>query len=71
MGSGRGTYVEDKPPVFTLVDHGTDQRYVVPAKSADDSTVRLLIAVVEEESHTIYTDGFCAYDPLEDDEEYQ
>lgn len=55
---GRVTYEEDKPPVFTLVDRSTDYRYVVPAKSADESTVRLLLVVFEEESLTVYTDGF-------------
>jgi transposase-like protein len=68
---GRGTYDGDKPPVFTLVDRGTGQRYVVPAKSADESTVRLLLENHEEESLTVYTDGFRAYDPLEDDDAYQ
>ena len=68
---GRGSYAEDKPPVFTLVDRGSDQRYVVAAKSADESTVRLLLVVIEEESLTVYTDGFRASDPLEDDENYQ
>ncbi|ELZ81078.1 ISH4-type transposase [Haloferax elongans ATCC BAA-1513] len=67
---GRGSYEGDKPPVFTIVDRGTGQRYVVPAKSADESTVRLLLADHEEESLTVYTDGFRAYDPLEDDEEF-
>ncbi len=68
---GRGTYEDDKPPVFTLVDRGTDERYVVPAKSADESNVRLLLANHEQESLTVYTDGFRAYDPLEDDDEFQ
>ena len=68
---GRGTYDGDKPPVFTLVDRGTEQRYVVPAKSADESTVRLLLENHEEESLTVYTDGFRAYDPLEDDDAYR
>ncbi|SEP23082.1 Transposase and inactivated derivatives [Halogranum amylolyticum] len=67
---GRGSYEGDKPPVFTIVDRGTGQRYVVPAKSADESRVRLLLADHEEESLTVYTDGFRAYDPLEDDEEF-
>jgi transposase-like protein len=67
---GRGSYEGDKPPVFTIVDRGTGQRYVVPAKSADESTVRLLLADHEEESLTVYTDGFRAYDPLEDDDEF-
>jgi len=67
---GRGSYEGDKPPVFTIVDRGTGQRYVIPAKSADESTVRLLLADHEEESLTVYTDGFRAYDPLEDDDEF-
>jgi len=67
---GRGSYEGDKPPVFTIVDRGTGQRYVVPAKSADESTVRLLLGNHEEESLTVYTDGFRAYDPLEDDDEF-
>jgi transposase-like protein len=67
---GRGSYEGDKPPVFTIVDRGTGQRYVVPTKSADESTVRLLLADHEEESLTVYTDGFRAYDPLEDDDKF-
>ncbi|MDS0243979.1 MULTISPECIES: IS1595 family transposase [unclassified Haloferax] len=67
---GRGSYGGDKPPVFTIVDRGTGQRYVVPAKSADESTVRLLLGDHKEESLTVYTDGFLAYDPLEDDDEF-
>lgn len=65
---GRGTYAEDKPPVFTLVDRGSNQRYVVPAKSADESTVRLLFENHEEESLTVNMDGFRVSDLLEDDE---
>jgi transposase-like protein len=42
--------------VFTLVDRGSDNRYEVPAKSTDESTVRLLLVVVEQESLTVYTD---------------
>ncbi len=68
---GRGNYDEDKPPVFILVDLGSDQRYVVPSNSADESTVRLLLNNHEEESLTVYIDGFRAYDPLEKDEMYQ
>jgi transposase-like protein len=67
---GRGTYAEDKPPVFMIVDRGDGQRYVIPAKSADESTVRLLLATREEESLTVYTDGFRAYDPLDDADTY-
>jgi transposase-like protein len=56
--------------VFLLVDRGSDQQYVVPPKSADESTVQLLDNH-EEESLTVYTDGFRAYDPVEDDENFQ
>ncbi|MFC6766787.1 IS1595 family transposase [Natrinema soli] len=61
---------EDKLPVFVLVDRGTNDCYVLPAKSAKESTVRLLLADHEQESLTVYTDGLRAYDPLEDDEEF-
>jgi len=60
--------IGDKPPVFTLVDRGSGQRYVVLAKSADEVTVRLLLVIVEKESLTVYTGGFRAYDPLDDNE---
>ena len=68
---GRGEYAEDKPPVFILVDRGSDQRYVVPAKSADESTVRLLLVDCEKKPLTAYPDGSRAYDPLDNDENYQ
>jgi transposase-like protein len=68
---GLGSYDGDKPPVFVLVDRGSDQRYVIPSKSADESIVRLLLDNHEEESLTVYTDRFRAYDPLEKDETYQ
>jgi transposase len=67
---GRGTYAEDKPPVFILVDRGSGDRYVVPAKAADESTVRLLLADRQQESLTVYTDGFRAYEPLEEDDAF-
>jgi len=67
---GRGSYERDKPPVFILADRGTGQRYVIPAKSVNEPTVRLLLAGGEEESLTVYTDGFRAYDPLDDDERF-
>ncbi|MEF8863849.1 MAG: IS1595 family transposase, partial [Haloarculaceae archaeon] len=67
---GRGTYENDKPPVFILVDRGTKQRYVIPAKAADESTIRLLLADRQQESLTVYTDGFRAYEPLEDDDSF-
>jgi transposase-like protein len=56
--------------VFILADRGTRQRYVIPAKAADESTIRLLLADRNEESLTVYTDGFRAYEPLDEDDEF-
>jgi transposase-like protein len=67
---GRGSYDGDKPPVFTLVDRGSDDRYVVPPKSAEESTTRLLLSDRKEEPLTVYTDGFRAYEPLEEDDAF-
>jgi len=67
---GRGSYDSDKPPVFILADRGTGQRYVILAKAADESTIRLLLADREQESLTVYTDGFRAYEPLEADDAF-
>jgi len=67
---GRGSFEQDKAPIFTIVDRGSNQGYIVPAKSTDESTIRLLLEDYEEESLTVYTDGFRAYDPLEDDDSY-
>ncbi|MDZ7764846.1 MAG: IS1595 family transposase [Melioribacteraceae bacterium] len=67
---GRGTFAEDKPPVFVLADRGSGERYVVPAKTATESTIRLLLADRQQESLTVYTDGFRAYDPLDEDDAF-
>jgi len=67
---GRGTYAADKPPVFILADRGTGERHVIPAKAADESTIRLLLADRQQESLTVYTDGFRAYEPLEEDDAF-
>ena len=67
---GRGSYHGDKPPVFIIADRGTGQRYVIPAKAADESTIRLLLADRKEESLTVYTDGFRAYEPLDADDAF-
>jgi len=56
--------------VFILVDRGTGQQHVIPAKAADESTIQLLLANRKEESLTVYTDGFRAYEPLEDDDAF-
>ena len=67
---GRGTYAEDKPPVFVLADRGSGDRYVIPAKAATESRIRLLLASRQQESLTVYTDGFRAYEPLEEDDAF-
>jgi len=67
---GRGTYEGDKPTVFTLIDRGSGQRYVIPAKSADEATVRLLLDNHDKELLSVYTDGFRAYDPINDKENF-
>ena len=41
-----------------------------PAKFADEATVPLLLDSREKESLNVYTDGFRAYDPLDDDESF-
>ena len=53
-----------------FVDCGTGQRYVIPAKTAEESTLRLLLGNRKEESLTVYTDGFRAYEPLEEDDAF-
>ena len=59
---GRGTFAEDKPPVFVLADRATGERHVIPAKAATESQIRLLLADRQQESITVYTDGEYADD---------
>jgi transposase-like protein len=44
---------------------------VIPAKTVDGSTIRLLLAASQQESLTVYTDGFRAYEPLEEDDAFE
>jgi transposase-like protein len=67
---GRGTCEQDELPVFTLADHGTGDHHVLPAKAADESTIRILLADRKEESLTVYTDGFRAYELLDEDDAF-
>jgi len=67
---GRGTYAEDKLPVFVLADRGSGERHVIPTKAATESRIRLLLADRQQESVTVYTDGFRAYDPLDEDDAF-
>ena len=56
--------------MFILADRGTEETYVYPAKAADESTIRLLLDGYKEESLTVYTDGFRAYEPLDGDDAF-
>jgi transposase-like protein len=67
---GRGKCQEDKPPVFILADRGTGETYVHPAKTVEESTIRVLLADRQQESLTVYTDGFRAYEPLAEDDAF-
>ena len=67
---GRGTYAEDKLPVFILADRGSSERHVIPAQAATESTIRLLLDNRQQESLTVYTDGFRAYEPLDEDDAF-
>ena len=63
-------YAEDKLPVFVLADRGSGKRRVIPAKAATESTIRLLLDNRQQESMTVYTDGFRAYEPLDKDDAF-
>ena len=65
---GRGTIDEDKPPVLVLADRDSGERYVIPSKAATESTIRLLLADRQQESLRVYTDGFRAYESLDEDD---
>jgi transposase len=67
---GRGTYHEDEPPVFILADRATGETDVHPAKAVEESTIRLLLGDRQQESLTVYTDGFRAYEPLDSDDAF-
>jgi transposase-like protein len=43
---------------------------VIPAKAANESTIRLLLTGRQEESLTVYTDGLRAYEPLDEDDAF-
>jgi len=57
---GRRTYAVDRLPVFVLVDRGSGDRHVIPAKVAAESTIQLLLENLQQGSLTVYTDGFRA-----------
>ena len=67
---GRGSCEQNKLPAFILADRGSGDRCVLAAKAADGSTIRLLLANRKEESLTVYTDGFRAYEPPDEDDAF-
>jgi len=67
---GRGTHDKDKPPVFMLADRDIDQEYVITAKAANESIVQVLLANYHQGSLTVFTDGFRAYEPLDEDDAF-
>ena len=56
--------------MFILVDRGAEQRYVIPAKAEDESTIRLLLADRQQGSLTVYADSFGAYELLGEDDAF-
>ncbi len=56
--------------MFILADRGSGETYVHPAKTANESTIRLLLLTRQQESVTVYTDGFRAYEPLDEDDAF-
>jgi hypothetical protein len=44
--------------------------FVHPAKAAEESIIRLLLADRHQESLTVYTDGFRVYEPLDEDDTF-
>ena len=53
--------------MFILADRGAGERYVISAKDTDESTVRLLSTDHHQKLLTVYTDGFRAYEPLNEE----
>ena len=56
--------------MFIHADQGSGDQYVIPAKAANESTIRLLLADRQHKSLTVYTDGFRAYEPLDEDDAF-
>ncbi len=56
--------------MFVLAARSSGERHVIPAKAATESTIRLLLDNRQQESMTVYTDGFRAYEALEEDDAF-
>jgi len=66
---GRGTYDEDKPPVFTLVDRGSDPAIHRPCEIRN----RIDCATPPPPTRRLVANrlhGRISYDPIEDDEDF-
>jgi len=60
----------DKTLVSISVDRGTVYRYVISAKAAYESTIRLLLADRQQEPMTVYIIGFRADESLKWDDTF-
>ena len=56
--------------MFILANRSSGETYVHPAKAAEESTIRLLLDDRQQESMTVCTDGFRAYEPLDEDDAF-
>lgn len=57
---GRGTWSQDKPPIFILVERGGLEDYV-PSSDVEAETALKVIGRRVSEGSTVYTDSFKAY----------
>ncbi|MBS7279706.1 MAG: transposase, partial [Candidatus Freyarchaeota archaeon] len=60
---GRGTWNEDKPPIFILVERGGGEDYV-PSSDVSGDTVDKIIGRRVSKDSTVYTDAFTSYSGL-------
>jgi transposase-like protein len=60
---GRGTWDEDKPPIFILVERGGGEDYV-PSSDVSGDTADKIIGRRASKGSTVYTDCFASYSGL-------
>lgn len=62
---GRGTWDEDKPPIFILVERGGDEDYL-PSSDVSSDTVKKIFGRRVSKDSTVYTDAFTSYSVLDE-----
>jgi len=62
---GRGTWGEDKPPIFILVERGGGEDYV-PSSDVSGGTVEKVVGRRVSKDSTVYTDAFTSYSVLDE-----